>query len=156
MFSVHYIYLITWNKYLDVQIPDVLIKCLIASDNKMMSCSFLFINESSRNSLFFDETLQCNGRLRVISLNCSAKKIRIQKRALRAILRLKNMHWFVNSIYWNSLLTEPSAPTARPPADGSLRSPTPPPPPPLGFGATGANGQTQSGIYYIKYFFNVQ
>ena len=25
-----------------------------------------------------------------------------------------------------SLLTEPSAPTARPPADGSLRSPTPP------------------------------
>ena len=26
----------------------------------------------------------------------------------------------------NSLLTEPSAPTARPPAGGSLRSPTPP------------------------------
>ena len=28
----------------------------------------------------------------------------------------------------NSLLTEPSAPTARPPAGGSLHSPTPPPP----------------------------
>ena len=28
--------------------------------------------------------------------------------------------------YSNSLLTEPSAPTARPPAGGSLRSPTPP------------------------------
>ena len=29
-------------------------------------------------------------------------------------------------VYFDSLLTEPSAPTARPPADGSLRSPTPP------------------------------
>ena len=28
--------------------------------------------------------------------------------------------------YFNSLLTEPLAPTARPPAGGSLRSPTPP------------------------------
>ena len=32
----------------------------------------------------------------------------------------------ISAVYLHSLLTEPSAPTTRPPAGGSLRSPTPP------------------------------
>ena len=39
---------------------------------------------------------------------------------------MSNLHFWILAFSNNSLLTEPSAPTARPPADGSLRSPTPP------------------------------
>ena len=52
--------------------------------------------------------------------------------ALEIISKVK-CYYELQQFTRNSLLTEPSAPTARPPADGSLRSPTPRPLASLGF-----------------------